>query len=274
MDYYKQYRLSPEFGFLPHQAPLTQFHTEALKPLDALADRFTDLVQQKIFFKEIQQLPILDFDSIDDSFELELAYLYYAVFAHGFVWETGVSTGYLPANIVLPWLQICAKLDRVPILTYNSIVMYNWKLDNPNKKIGLDNISTIVRFNELIDEAWFFLLSVELEYIGSPIVVLGIELVSTNYQIKKDKRAAFLTTLCQSILEITTCLSRMYEKCDPYKFYKYLRPFLTSFEAVEYRGATKDPIRSYHGGSAAQSSLIQLIDCILQIGHGSEHAGK
>jgi indoleamine 2,3-dioxygenase len=274
MDYYNHYKLSPDFGFLPNRPPISHFSTPSLLPLNQVAKVFTQKLQQKTFQLSIQDLATLDFSSIHKQEELELAYLYYSVFAHGFVWEKGVASGYLPPNIVLPWLQICEKLDRVPILTYNSIVMHNWKLIDSNQKISLDNLETLICFNDLVDEAWFFLLSVELEYIGTPIVRLGIDLVKNNYKIQAQKRAQFLKTLSDSILAITNCLSRMYENCDPHNFYTYLRPFLSSFESIEYRGAKENPFRSYHGGSAAQSSLIQLIDCILQIDHGSERTGQ
>ena len=61
----------------------------------------------------------------------------------------------------------------------------------------------------------------------------------------------------------------MYETCDPYIFYNRIRPFLASFENIEYRGCKGNP-RSYFGGSAAQSSLLQAIDAMLGITHHEE----
>ena len=156
MDYYNQYKLSPDFGFLPPRPPISQFSTISLDPLSQVAKVFTESIKQKTFHLVVEQLPTLDFSSVHKLEELELAYLYYAVFAHGFVWEKVEASGYLPANIVLPWLQICKKLDRVPILTYSSIVMHNWRLINPAQSISLDNLTTLISFNEMVDESWFF----------------------------------------------------------------------------------------------------------------------
>ena len=61
----------------------------------------------------------------------------------------------------------------------------------------------------------------------------------------------------------------MYENCDPYIFYNRIRPFLASFEKIEYQGCKQNP-RSYFGGSAAQSSLLQAIDAMLGITHQEE----
>ena len=56
----------------------------------------------------------------------------------------------------------------------------------------------------------------------------------------------------------------MYERCDPYIFYLRVRPFLASFEEIDYRG-TELPLQNLHGGSAAQSSLLQFFDAALGI---------
>ena len=58
----------------------------------------------------------------------------------------------------------------------------------------------------------------------------------------------------------------MYEHCDPYIFYKRVRPILASFESVEYRGCDQNP-RSYFGSSTVQSSLLQAIDAMFGITH-------
>lgn len=56
--------------------------------------------------------------------------------------------------------------------------------------------------------------------------------------------------------------------CDPFIFYKHVRPFLAGWPApgVIYDGTGIGPVQ-YSGGSAAQSSLLQSIDAALGIRH-------
>ena len=75
----------------------------------------------------------------------------------------------------------------------------------------------------------------------------------------------------ESLVALNTTLNRMYENCDPYIFYNRIRPFLASFENIEYKGCKQNP-RSYFGGSAAQSSLLQAIDAMFSIEHQEEQS--
>ena len=80
-----------------------------------------------------------------------------------------------------------------------------------------------------------------------------------------------LLSVCDVLARLKTTLNRMYEHCDPYIFYNRVRPFLASFEGIEYQGC--DPLsRDYYGGSAAQSSLLQAIDAMLGIIHHEDKA--
>ena len=63
-------------------------------------------------------------------------------------------------------------------------------------------------------------------------------------------------------------LNRMAEQCDPYVFYRRIRPFVAGWPApgVIYEGVSDTP-QQFIGGSAAQSPLIQAIDAGLGIRH-------
>ena len=49
----------------------------------------------------------------------------------------------------------------------------------------------------------------------------------------------------------------MYEHCQAEIFFQTIRPYLASFQNVIFEGVDDLPVRNYHGGSAAQSTLIQ-----------------
>ena len=68
--------------------------------------------------------------------------------------------------------------------------------------------------------------------------------------------------------ELTEILLRTPEKCDPYIFYRRVRPYLTGWPdpGIVYEGVSETPVK-LAGGSAAQSSLFQAIDAALGISH-------
>ncbi len=272
MNYYQHYQLSPKNGFLPDIPPLKKFSSADLQPLDELAAAFSGMLNAACFRRELLQFPELEVAAIEDKAALERAQLLYACFAHGFVWEGGISSGYLPQNLVRPWLKICQKLQRKPILMHSSLVLNNWQLIDPKKGITLDNIATLIQFYGGLDESWFYLLTTELEAIGSPLVNLAVNLMEKQYQIAPAERAAILVLVAETIEQIIACLRRMYENCDPYIFYTRVRPFLASFQVIDYQGSGDSQPRNYFGGSAGQSALIQLIDALLGIQHKEQHS--
>jgi indoleamine 2,3-dioxygenase len=69
-------------------------------------------------------------------------------------------------------------------------------------------------------------------------------------------------------------LNRMMEKCDPYIFYRRVRPFFGGWPepGLVYEGVSTKP-RLLIGGSAAQSALVQALDVGLDVTHDSERTG-
>ena len=43
----------------------------------------------------------------------------------------------LPRRIALPMCDVCARLDRRPILSYDGYALYNWKRFDPTRPIAL-----------------------------------------------------------------------------------------------------------------------------------------
>lgn len=74
-----------------------------------------------------------------------------------------------------------------------------------------------------------------------------------------------------NLQDICLSLAAMREGCHPFIFYHRVRPFLSGWKhnptlpnGLYYRGVSDKPLQ-YYGGSAAQSSLIALLDIGLGI---------
>ncbi|MFT5764673.1 MAG: indoleamine 2,3-dioxygenase, partial [Saprospiraceae bacterium] len=131
-----------------------------------------------------------------------------------------------------------------------------------NKPIQLDNLATLFQFHGGLDESWFYLVTVQIEKIGGPAIPSLLEGIAFLEKSQSEKAIDCLERATLILKSMTETLRQMYLHCEPPVFYKRIRPFLDSFVEVEYQGTLPEK-RSFHGGSAAQSSLIQFFDAIL-----------
>ena len=76
----------------------------------------------------------------------------------------------LPSNIAIPLCDVCGRLGRPPILSYDGYALLNWKRFDPAGPVALGNIDTIQNFVHLYDEHWFILVHVEIEALAAPLL--------------------------------------------------------------------------------------------------------
>jgi len=263
------YNIDPVNGFLPAQAPLELLPDE-FEIWESTAREFSGLLNASIFRACAEAMPVIDdISSLHTPMELERAMLLLSVFGHGFVWQGYESSGYVPENIAIPWTLVADRLNRPPALAHASLVLNNWKRLDPNGPISLGNLSTLIQFHGGLDESWFYLVTTEIEAIGASVLrefdLIQRALPPNDF----EQIECSLQVVRKHLIALNATLDRMYEHCDPYIFYNRVRPFLASFESIEYRGCKQNP-RNYFGGSAAQSSLLQAIDAMFGITHKEE----
>ena len=102
---------------------------------------------------------------------LRLYYVRLGFLASAYVNQVGQEPAtVLPRNIALPLCDVCARLGRPPILSYDGYALYNWKRFDPAGPIALGNIDTIQNFVHLYDEHWFILVHVEIEALAASLL--------------------------------------------------------------------------------------------------------
>lgn len=141
----------------------------------------------------------------------------------------------------------------------------------------LENLSTLMTFTGSLDESWFYLVSVAIEARGAPLLPLMLNAIAAANRGDSGTVTECLHTFAETLDELGSLLTRMYENCDPHVFYHRIRPFLAGSKnmgeaglpsGVIYEdGSGQEPYRQFGGGSNAQSSLIQFFDIILGIEH-------
>lgn len=161
-------------------------------------------------------------------------------------------------------------------MTYAASILYNCKLYESGK------LSTIYSISGTSDELHFYKVHITLENTCGNLIINLLKYIENSNDL--DSAVELAKSCKETIKKITTILRTMYDECEPEKFWKHVRLYLSGYTAdhgfpnglkiKDTNGLKiKDTNISFNfgGGSAAQSSLIQLIDIILGVEHESEH---
>lgn len=270
-DVYREYLISPRHGFLPDTPPLARLPRYYVA-WDELAYNLPDIVTAGLVENEVKQLPVISPDRLGSHLAYERAMLVLSFISHAYLNDPDEPRKKLPEALAVPWTHVAHRLDRPPVLSHASAVLHNWSLIYEDQPFSLNNLAVLQRYKGGIDEAWFFLITVMIEYQGASLInnILKCYSAITN---GIDQSLVLLDTIVQGLNDITDTLNRMVEKCDPHVFYHQTRPFLATLDGIIYEGVSEQPQR-WLGGSAAQSSLIQMIDLAFGVKHKEEHSNS
>lgn len=260
----KKYDVDLHNGFLPNQPPSDTLPT-AYAAWDELSEQMTQALQTQNFCNKVAVLPLLEVSTLR-RVAADRAMLLLGGFAHAYVKESKGKI--IPRQIALPWVTIANDLKRLPIITHSALSLQNWRLKDPSQPLRLENLTTQISFTGTPTETWFFNATTNIEKIGAAAIPLLLESTHLANQENYDQAIVLLEQVLPIFKKLFTALKRMYEECDPTIFFNELRPFFDSFSNVRYLGTTPE-IRSYPGGSAAQSSLLQFFDMVLGIEYGN-----
>lgn len=175
----------------------------------------------------------------------------------------------IPYEIGLIWNECAKEFDLPCVTSYGAVILYNCKLNEEGNIVSRHAISGTN------DELHFYKVHMDLEKIGGKL------LEKMYYYDPKNKAdlIELLIQINQTIKEITKTMKKMYDGCDPKIFWSVVRLYLGGYTKdnglPDGLGVTGTNLKfKFGGGSAAQSTLIQAIDIVLNIPHDSEHGVK
>ena len=270
MDLLRDYDVDRERGFLPSTDPLEELPT-GFESWERVAPRVSALLLAGQLRPTLEALPIPELERLERREELERAMLLLSVFGNAYVWAEEEPARTIPRAIAVPWCRVADELGRPPIISHASIVLRNWRRIDSDGPLNLDNLETLQLFGGSPDEQWFYLIPAAMEAHGAQALVTIEGARSSVADKRLDALARELETIGRIVEELTEILLRTPEKCDPYIFYRRVRPYLTGWPepGIVYEGVSETPVK-LPGGSAAQSSLFQAIDAALGISHEHE----
>lgn len=272
---WKRLDVSRERGFLPDPDPIRSLPA-AFEPIEEIAHELPKLLVSRRLHRTIEMLPELDLQTLTTLPELRRAMQILSYLGHAWVWGDRTPHDRIPAILAVPWCAVASRLGRPPVLSYASYALDNWRRIDPEGPIDLENIALIQNFLGGVDEEWFIGVHVEIEAKAAPL----LRSVPTAQTAAAERDAGGLENALVAVSEaLQSCvetLQRMPEQCDPYIYYRRVRPYIHGWKdhpalphGVVYEGDTglgPEPQR-FRGETGAQSAIVPVLDALLGVAH-------
>jgi indoleamine 2,3-dioxygenase len=217
---------------------------------------------------EVNKLPLLDHTLLKSIEEFRYVYVLLSMISHSYLkWN---PSSILPKQLAVPFWYVSKQIGILPVATHAGLDLWNFRTIDKSKSRTLDNIIQNISFTGTKDEKYFNLIMTEIEEIGSHVFN---DLRNIPYCVK-DKNEKELIVILEKLdivlTNINISVSKMHDGCKPEVFYHVIRPYLAGWhdKGLIFEGVSEEPTK-FKGGSAAQSSLIQLIDIVLGVYHES-----
>jgi indoleamine 2,3-dioxygenase len=255
-------------GFIPASDPVLKLPQE-FEFVDEIAVSLPQLVAGRKFRSVADELVVQDYQKLKGPV-LDRAMMLYSYFASAYVWgaKDEKESKRIPEGIAVPLVQLAKKLDRPPILSYDSYCLNNWQRKAKRGMVEVNNLKLVQKFVECYDEDWFILIHVDIERKGADALRAISELRThafvascPTYWLRAMKM------MLKSLKAMNKVFARMPERCNPEVYFDIVRPYIYSFNDVVYEGCFDDRPQSYRGETGAQSSLIPAIQLALGIRH-------
>jgi indoleamine 2,3-dioxygenase len=274
----ESYDVDAERGFLPRPDPLGCLPKE-FAAWDEVGRELPKLMLTGKIRSFIKQLPPLDAAKLANDRERKRAMAILSFVGHAYVWGEKETVSSLPSCLAVPWHRVARMLGRPPVLSYASYVLDNWRRIDHRSPIEVGNIVLLQNFLGGQDEEWFVLIHVAIEAItGGALgaVVAAQRAVSDE---EPERVADSLATIARTVEAMNNILLRMPERCDPYVYFRRVRPYIHGwanqpsipagivYEGVEeYQGKPQ----KFRGETGAQSSIIPALDAALGVTHAED----
>jgi len=275
MNIYELFDFSPSHGFLPETPTLTHIR----HPYDiylSIANKLPELVRTHKIKKVIDELPLIEILDDTSCKEYQMLYSMLTIIQSGYIWHLGEGNHYhqIPKQLTIPLHHISTYFGLPPLVTHAALDLYNWRLINPDGKFELENLTSVFMITGDKSESHFYLTMVAIEYEGRIILNAIISLITG-----KNNLTNVLQEISITISKIIEIMNKMRTGCDPTFFFNKLRIFLTGWtnETLFPNGMNLENVESnarLSGGSAAQSSIIQVLDIFLGVTHSHPFLNK
>ena len=275
-------------GFMPEEIPCKTLPDHFRLWEDIISD-LPQLIERKEIRDRVEKLDQLEISEATLG-KLETnrsqwlrAYVVATFIGQAYIWtnkdDTDVKTT-VPKCIAVPWSEVAEKVELPPVVTYATACLYNWYLADPTKPTDEENLKSLITYTGLLDEEWFYIISLLVEVAAAPgirAVVEAYNALASNSDATEDTLFQCMKRILESAKNMTAALDKMYSKCSPEKFYGDLRRFQRGSKSSQtpsgiiYEGVG---VKNLSGASAGQSSTLPVFDIFLGVKHDEPEEGE
>ena len=274
----KRFGLSRERGYLPEADPCRVL-PPAFSAWEELAAELPKRLLTGTLRRAVRTLPVLEPAGLERDTDLRRAMVLLSFLGHAFVFEGDPPADRLPAALAVPWCAVAARLGRPPVLSYASYALDNWRRLDPAGPLELDNLALLQNFEGGVDEDWFVTVHVAIEARAAGLLsaLLPAQRAAADGDLAGLEAA--LGTVADGLEALVILLLRMPEKCDPYVYYRRVRPWIHGWKGhpalphgVVYEGVAAHRGRGLRlrGETGAQSGIVPAVDALLGVTHADD----
>jgi indoleamine 2,3-dioxygenase len=275
------YGVTAERGFLcPYEAPSVALEGDLAGICD-VALRLPEILPTGTVRARLDALPVISPGQIAelDDVQARMAMVHYSFLVQAYVWGAEAPATSLPRSLAIPIVALADRLGQQPLLQYSGYVLDNWGMLDPAKAVSLDNIYMIQKFAAGTDEAWFVLVHVAIEAKAGAALALFGPLIEAAANGDAALAEGLLGQMVAIWAEINALFDRMPEQCDPYIYFRRVRPYIHGWkdnpalgEGITYRGVERfgEEPQAFRGQTGSQSSIVPSMDALLGVGHGAD----
>ncbi|THD61487.1 hypothetical protein [Phenylobacterium sp.] len=275
------YDVTAERGFLcPYDATAVALDGDLGQVRD-LALRLPELLPAGAVRKVLDTLTVVPPERIAelDDVQARMAMVHYSFLVQAYVWGAEPPVSALPPALAIPIAALAERLGLQPLLQYSGYVLDNWGLLDPAKGVSLDNIYMVQKFAAGTDEAWFVMVHVAIEARAGAALALFGPLIDAAANGAADLAEGLLTQIVAIWAEINALFDRMPEQCDPYIYFRRVRPYIHGWKdnpalgaGIVYRGVKRfgGLPQAFRGQTGSQSSIVPSMDALLGVGHAAD----
>ncbi len=270
--------VSAERGFLPREDPLTRL-PESYRVWEELAGDLPKLIPAARVRGLLERMPELSLEGLTGEPELRRAMLLLSYLGHAYVWGEERSVRSLPRALAVPWHEVATRIGRPPILSYASYALDNWRRIDAGGPIALGNLALLQNFLGGADEDWFIAVHIDIERRAAAALREIAPALAACEQEEPEELCGSLERIAAAIRSLVATLLRTPEHCDPYIYYRRVRPFIHGwkdqpslpdgliYEGVEAYGGRPQRFR---GETGAQSAIVPALDAVLGVAHADD----
>lgn len=263
--------LSLSSGFMPKQTPI-DFLPPTFSAWDEIAAKLPLLYKQQNITEAINQLPDLSSQTplLEDKYLLR-ASLILSFLAHSYVRSSTSTTAIkVPDTITNSWKIISDRLARpAPFMSYIDLIVYNYRLLDPNKKFEVENLDLLIPIIGNQEERVFYLVQTEILHKATTILqaivyIHDAMLIEDDHAIEMN-----LDNISKCLKEITY---RVFPKINPNATSKtYVDPVIWAKTVAPFAVPIDENIQ---GPSGTSSPMFHLLDTFLERHQYQSELGK